>query len=249
MHNVRNTQAHSLFISDLHLCQSRPEIQAQFLGFLRGLARQAQSLFILGDLFEYWAGDDDLSDPFNASIIAGLRELTDAGTALFLVRGNRDFLLLDVFIQAIGGQYLDDPSVLELHGWRVLLGHGDIWCTDDVAYQAFRQQVRNPVWQAQFLSQPLVARKAQIEALRLRSENEKSQKSMAIMDVNSHAIEDVFREYDYPQLLIHGHTHRPAQHLLSIDGHASERWVLGDWYDQGSCLRLDASGCSQVRLN
>jgi len=129
-----------------------------------------------------------------------------------------------------------------------LLGHGDIWCTDDVAYQAFRQQVRDPVWQAQFLSQPLAARKAQIETLRLRSESEKSQKSMAIMDVNSQAIEALFRHFDYPPLMIHGHTHRPAKHLLQVDGHACERWVLGDWYEQGSCLRLDASGCSQVKL-
>lgn len=248
MNTVRNAQAHSLFISDLHLCQSRPSIQAQFLAFLQGTARQAQSLFILGDLFEYWAGDDDLTDPFNSTVVAALLGLTHAGVSLFLIHGNRDFLLSDAFAQATGAQCLDDPSVLELYGRRVLLGHGDIWCTDDVAYQDFRQQVRNPAWQAQFLSQPLAARKAQIETLRLRSESEKSQKSMAIMDVNPQAIEALFRDFDYPPLMIHGHTHRPAKHLLQVDGHACERWVLGDWYEQGSCLRLDVSGCSQVKL-
>lgn len=248
MSTVRNAQAHSLFISDLHLCQSRPLIQAQFFAFLQGSARQAQSLFILGDLFEYWAGDDDLSDPFNSTVISALRELTHAGVSLFLIHGNRDFLLSDAFMQATGAQRLDDPSVLELYGRRVLLGHGDIWCTDDTAYQAFRIQMRDSAWQAQFLSQPLLARKAQIEALRLRSENEKSQKSMMIMDVNAQAIEKLFRDFDYPPLMIHGHTHRPAQHLLQVDGHACERWVLGDWYEQGSCLRLDASGCSQFKL-
>lgn len=248
MSNVGNTQAHSLFISDLHLCQSRPQIQAQFLALLQGSARIAESLFILGDLFEYWAGDDDLSDPFNASVVAALRELTNAGVSLFLIHGNRDFLLSHGFKQATGAQCLNDPSVHELYGQRVLLGHGDIWCTDDVAYQTFRQQVRTPAWQAQFLSQPLAARKAQIEALRLRSESEKSQKSMAIMDVNPKAIEALFREFDYPSRMIHGHTHRPAKHLLKVDGHACERWVLGDWYEQGSCLRLDAQGFSQVKL-
>jgi UDP-2,3-diacylglucosamine hydrolase len=248
MRTVRNEQAYSLFISDLHLCQSRPFIQSQFLAFLKVTARTAHSLFILGDLFEYWAGDDDLSDPFNSCVIAALRELSNAGVALFLIHGNRDFLLSDAFMQATGAQCLDDPCVLELYGRRVLLGHGDIWCTDDVAYQAFRHQVRDLAWQTQFLSQPLAARKAQIEGLRLRSESEKSQKSMATMDVNLQAIEALFRDFDYPILMIHGHTHRPAKHLLQVDGHACERWVLGDWYEQGSCLRLDASGCSQAKL-
>ena len=248
MSSIGNVQAHSLLISDLHLCQSRPAIHQQFIHFLQTSALEAESLYILGDLFEYWAGDDDLPDSFNAGVIAALRELNLAGVTLFLMHGNRDFLLADAFVQATGAQLLNDPSLLELYGQRVLLSHGDLWCTDDVDYQSFRAQVRDPAWKAQFLSLPLAARKAQIEALRLRSEREKSQKSMTIMDVNTQAIEALLRDYDYPTLMIHGHTHRPARHMVKVDGHLCERWVLGDWYEQGSCLRLDVEGCHQVMM-
>lgn len=212
-------------------------------------AAQAEALYILGDLFEYWAGDDDLPDVRHQEIIAALSSLDARGTRLFFMHGNRDFLLADNFAKAANATLLSDPTLLTLYGKQVLLSHGDALCTDDVEYQAFRHQVRDPAWQGQFLSQPLADRKAQIEVLRQRSEQEKSRKAESIMDVNQDAVHALLREHGYPELLIHGHTHRPAKHVVQVDGHVSERWVLGDWYEQGSCLRLDASGCSSQSLN
>lgn len=246
---IGNESGHSLFISDLHLCHSRPEITAQFIGFLQDKATQAESLYILGDLFEYWAGDDDLDDVHHQPIISALHALTASGTRTFFMHGNRDFLIADGFARATGIRLLEDPALLTLHGRQVLLSHGDALCTDDTAYQAFRQQVRDPAWQQTFLAQPLTSRKAQIETMRLRSEQEKSGKAEAIMDVNDDAVASLIRAYDYPELLIHGHTHRPAVHRLHVDGHACQRWVLGDWYEQGSCLRVDATGCSKDSIS
>jgi len=239
---------HSLFISDLHLCSSRPAITRQFTDFLQSIAGKAEALYILGDLFEYWAGDDDVDDPRHAEVIAALAALKPAGTQVFFMHGNRDFLLGQGFARRTGITLLSDPTLLTMYGKRVLLTHSDTLCTDDIAYQAFRQQVRESNWQTEFLSQPLAARKAQIEALRQRSDQEKSQKSESIMDVNTDAVHALLKQHGYPELLIHGHTHRPARHLLEVDGHRSERWVLGDWYEQGSCLRLDAQGCSNQAL-
>lgn len=246
---IGNAHGHSLFISDLHLCASRPAITRQFLDFLDSRANQADALFILGDLFEYWAGDDDLEDPHHGPVAAALRTLTASGTAVYFMHGNRDFLLGDEFAAASGMTLLADPTSLVLYGRRVLLSHGDVLCTDDVRYQAFREQVRHPDWQRQFLAQPLAARKAQIEALRLRSEQEKSHKAEDIMDVNAEAVRDLLRTHDYPELLIHGHTHRPALHEHEVDGHVCQRWVLGDWYEQGSSLRCDSNGCRDQRLD
>ncbi|HEU4709707.1 MAG TPA: UDP-2,3-diacylglucosamine diphosphatase [Methylophilaceae bacterium] len=237
-------ERYSLFISDLHLCRTRPAITHAFLGFLQAAAGRAEALYILGDLFEYWAGDDDLEDASHRGIIAGLSALQKAGTRLFFMHGNRDFLLGENFAKAAGAILLSDPTPLTLYGKRVLLTHGDELCTDDTDYQAFRQQVRNPAWQSTFLAQPLSARKAQIEALRQRSEQEKSHKAASIMDVNAEAVHALLRQYGYPELLIHGHTHRPARHEIEVDGHRCERWVLGDWYEQGSYLRLDTQGLS-----
>lgn len=242
----QKSPAHSLFISDLHLCSSRPAITSQFLAFLHTIAPQAEALYILGDFFEYWAGDDDLAQ--HATIIAALRQLADQGTRIYFMHGNRDFLIGEDFSAAAGLQLLPDPTLLTLYGRRVLLSHGDALCTDDVAYQAFRQQVRTSAWQQQFLQQDLSVRKAQIEALRQRSEQEKSTKQQTIMDVNAEAVAQLLRDYDYPELLIHGHTHRPDSHQLQVDGHDSVRWVLGDWYEQGSCLRMDAQGLSNIAL-
>lgn len=235
---------HSLFISDLHLCYTRPAITQEFLGFLQAAALRAEALYILGDLFEYWAGDDDLGDTSHRDIIANLSALQKAGTRLFFMHGNRDFLLGQSFARTTGATLLRDPILLTLYGKRVLLTHGDELCTDDTDYQAFRQQVRHPAWQNTFLAQPLVMRKAQIEALRQRSEQEKSYKAASIMDVNPEAVRALLRQYDYPELLVHGHTHRPARHEIEVDGHRCERWVLGDWYEQGSCLRFDTHGVS-----
>ena len=235
----------SLLISDLHLCQLRPNISTQFIEFLQNKAIHAENLFILGDLFEYWAGDDDGDDSHHAEIIHALNTLSNTGTRVYFMHGNRDFLVGDDFAKAAGLTLLKDPTLVNLYGKRVLLSHGDGLCTDDIAYQAFRLQVRDINWQKEFTSQPLAARKAYIQHLRVKSEQEKSTKSMEIMDVNADAVAAMLRQFDYPELLIHGHTHRPKQHLLSVDGHACTRWVLGDWYEQGSCLKLDAGGCSQ----
>lgn len=235
--------APTLFISDLHLCASRPHITALLLKFLGSTARGARALYVLGDLFEYWAGDDDLGDLYHQQICSAFRDLADSGTPVALIHGNRDFLLGEQFAHAAGMAILHDPTLIDLYGKRALLSHGDTLCTDDVAYQQFRRQVRDVDWQKQFLAQPLAARKAQIEALRMRSESEKSQKAEAIMDVNAQAVVSLLREYDHPELMIHGHTHRPASHIIEDQGHTTIRWVLADWYEHGSYLRCDAEGC------
>jgi UDP-2,3-diacylglucosamine hydrolase len=237
---------HSLFASDLHLCPSRPAINRIFFEFLRGPATQAEALYLLGELFEYWAGDDD-DTPFNHSILAALRELSDSGVALYLMHGNRDFLLGERFAAAAGAQILPDPSLLDLYGTPTLLLHGDTLCTDDVNYMAFRKKVRDPAYQRQFLAQPLAARKQVIEGLRAENAEEKQQKSEAIMDVAPATVEAVLREHACPRM-IHGHTHRPALHAHKIDGRECERWVLADWYASGSYLVCDSSGCRSVVL-
>lgn len=248
MSSIGYESGHTLFISDLHLCESRPQITEQFVRFIQSHALAADALYILGDLFEYWAGDDDLDDPHHQTIIRALRHLDENGVRCYLMHGNRDFLIGQDFAAAAQLHILPDPSALELYGHRILLSHGDALCTDDVAYQTFRQQVRAPDWQSNFLHQPLAARKSQIEALRMRSEQEKSGKSESIMDVNGVAVEGLMRAYHYPKIFIHGHTHRPAKHLLQVDQRTIERWVLGDWYEQGSCLRVDHTGCSSMAL-
>lgn len=235
-------------ISDLHLSDSRPDINRVFFEFLRGPARQAESLYILGDLFEYWAGDDDLVDPFNESIAAALAEYSRAGPVLRFMHGNRDFLLGGEFAKACGGHLIEDPYTLDLFGTPTLLMHGDTLCTDDIDYQRFRTQVRAPAWQKGFLALPLEQRKRQIEAVRQTSESEKTRKAPEIMDVNPGAVEAALREHAYPRL-IHGHTHRPARHVHRVDGRTCERWVLADWYRTGSYLRCDERGCASVQLH
>ena len=238
----------SLLISDLHLCASRPHITSAFLDFLENIAAQSSALYILGDLFEYWAGDDDILDTHHQTVISAFKRLTDAGVKLYIMHGNRDFLISSEFCQSTGVILLQDPSAMRLYGNTVLLSHGDDLCTDDVEYQKFRLEVRDPHWQQEFLKLPLQVRKNQIEAIRARSEHEKSQKSMQIMDVNQAAINSLLKAYHYPELLIHGHTHRPNEHHIQLDGHTITRWVLGDWYEQGSYLRCDEFGCKAMQL-
>ncbi len=237
----------TLFISDLHLCASRPAITAAFIEFLQNKASKVKSLYILGDLFEYWAGDDDIDDAFHKQIINGFRKLSDAGVKVFLMHGNRDFLIAEDFCQMAGVSLLNDPTMIDMHGKQVLLSHGDDLCTDDIAYQQFRAQVRDKKWQLEFLSQPLQVRKKQIETIRARSEQAKTQKSLEIMDVNAEAVNALLSKYQ-PDLLIHGHTHRPNQHTIKLDGRLITRWVLGDWYEQGSYLACDKHGCRNVAL-
>lgn len=233
---------HSIFISDLHLCPTRPAINALFARFIRDTAPQAEALYILGDFFEYWAGDDDLADPFHAAIARQLARLAQSGTRIYLMHGNRDFLIGADFLRAAGATLLPDPTLIDLYGQATLLMHGDTLCSDDMAYQNFRAQVRSPEWQRTFLTTPLAARKAQIEALRKQSEQAKSTKPAEIMDTNADTVATTLRAHGYPRL-IHGHTHRPARHVHEVDGKRCERWVLPDWYETGGYLRCDAAGC------
>lgn len=235
---------HILFISDLHLTPGRPVPVTLFHRFIAERAPQAQALYILGDFFEAWVGDDELSHPFNHAISLALKSLSELGVALFFLPGNRDFLVGPAFADAAGLTLLADPSVVELFGVPTLLTHGDSFCTDDVAYQDFRRQVRAPAWRLNFLAQPLAQRQALAQALRERSEHAKSNKKPEIMDVNSDAITAALDTCSLPvKRIIHGHTHRPARHAFQHNGQSTERWVLPDWYDSGGYLVCDASGC------
>lgn len=239
--------SHTLFISDLHLSADDPALDAVFLAFLASTAPAADALYILGDLFDYWAGDDDLDDPYIARTVSALRRVSDKGTALWVMGGNRDVLLGEGFARAIGGRLLAEPTLIDLYGSPTLLVHGDAQCTGDVDYQAFRTQVRTPEFQTKFLAQTLADRKAYIENLRRRSEHEKRGKSVALMDVNPDAVAQLLREHGYPRL-IHGHTHRPARHVHEVDGHTCVRWVLSNWEAHPGYLRCDASGCHPASL-
>ena len=239
---------HSLFISDLHLSADHPRGMAAFQHFIATLAPQAEALYILGDLFEYWAGDDDLLDPFHDNVVNALRSLAQHGTSIYLMHGNRDLLMGQELAQACHTTLLDDPTLIDLYGTPTLLSHGDTLCTDDAEYQRYRTQVHGADFQRQFLAKPLAERKDYIAQLRARSMAEKQNKDSAIMDVNGAAVAALLREHAYPRL-IHGHTHRPNRHEHFVDGHRCERWVLGDWYQQGSALRCDARGCRPINLD
>ena len=232
----------TLFVSDLHLDPARPEITRLFAEFLDGEARSADALYILGDLFEAWVGDDDPSE-IGASVADRLAALAASGVPVYFMHGNRDFLLGADYARRAGMVLLEDPTVVDLHGRRALLMHGDTLCTDDDAYQAFRAEVRAPEWRQAFLSLPLSRRKQRIEALRRESEAEKRVKPLDIMDVNPGAVLRALTFHRCPRL-IHGHTHRPARHRLIADGVPSERWVLPDWDATGGYLSCDAAGCS-----
>lgn len=238
---------HTLFISDLHLSADHPHSMAAFQRFMATLAPQAEALYILGDLFEYWAGDDDMHDPFHAGVIGALHDLATRGIKVYLMHGNRDLLMGEKFAQACQASLLPDPTLLDLYGTATLISHGDKLCTDDVEYQRFRTQVHSADFQRNFLAQPLAERKAYIELLRQQSTTAKQSKDAAIMDVNAAAVAALLREYHYPRL-IHGHTHRPKRHEHSVDGNKCERWVLSDWDQKPSALRCDAQGCSVVEI-
>jgi len=229
-----------LFVADLHLADERPQATAAFFEFLSGPAQQAGSVFILGDLFEYWLGDDDVDSTFNRSVCSALSATVAAGTAIYFMSGNRDLLAGKGFAQASGVQLLADMASIRLETRTFLLSHGDALCTDDHEYQAFRQQARNREWQAKFLAQPLAARRVFIEKLRDQSETTKREKRAEIMDVNTDAVISLLRSNNYPTL-IHGHTHRSARHTYLIDGHRCERYVLPDWRDHAVWLAFDGS--------
>lgn len=232
----------TLFISDLHLDAARPDITDQFLAFLDTEARHAEALYILGDLFEAWVGDDD-PEPEKRRVVDALAALASGGPRSFFMRGNRDFLTGPSFASRARVRILPDPGVVELYGRRVLLMHGDTLCTDDTGYQDFRRTVRDPAWQQQFLAQPLSRRLAMAAQARDASRRHTGAAAPAIMDVNEQAVVAALRTAGV-DTLIHGHTHRPGVHTHDVDGREATRIVLGDWYEQGSVLRWNRTGYS-----
>jgi len=232
----------ALFISDLHLDAARPHIVELFTRFVAGDARRAESLYILGDLFESWIGDDDDS-PLAQQVRQSLYALKQSGVPIFFMHGNRDFLLGQEYAQRAGMTLLNDPTVVEFGGERTLLMHGDTLCTDDAAYQEFRAVVRNPDWQKQFRARSLSERHAFAAQARAESVKHTAGAKPEIMDVNQAAVLAAMRKHGV-RTLIHGHTHRPATHRFELDGQGAERIVLGDWYEQSSVLtwpRLSAA--------
>jgi UDP-2,3-diacylglucosamine hydrolase len=235
----------ALFISDLHLAGERPETNEQFFRFLDEEAARADALYVLGDLFEYWAGDDELQDPAGdplaAEVARAFRRLVDAGVPIHFMHGNRDFLASGGFLRASGAQFLQDPSVLTIGRAPVALLHGDTLCTDDKAYQAWRLKARSADFQRDFLARPLAERHRLIGGMREESRQVTAATPAEIMDVNADAVRDAFRQLRVRRM-VHGHTHRPARHELEVDGRRCERWVLPDWYGPGGYLALDDVG-------
>jgi UDP-2,3-diacylglucosamine hydrolase len=233
-----------LFVSDLHLDASAPEGIAQFIQFLESDARNAAALYILGDLFEVWVGDDD-PEPSRGTVCQALLRFTQSGTPCFVLRGNRDFLLGAGFEQRTGCQLLPDPVLLERGDLRVFITHGDPLCTADHSYQEFRTLVRNPGWQATYLKLPLATRRAMAEAARRGSKAHTERQHEQIMDVHPHAVAAAFR-VSGTKLMIHGHTHRPAVHVQETAAGQLQRIVLGDWYGNGSYLALHPDGRYEI---
>jgi UDP-2,3-diacylglucosamine hydrolase len=225
-----------VFISDLHLTQERPHTVQRFLRLVEEVGSKGRELVILGDLFEYWAGDEEAAEGIGAVVSGALRSLTRGGTPLYVMHGNRDGLLGDGFARATGAVFLADPCRAALGGVATLLAHGDAYCTLDTAYQAFRRRARDPFWQRLFLALPLAARRALMGQVRRLSEGGKKTMAAQIMDVTPEAIEQALRSAGLRRM-IHGHTHRPAVHRLDLDGQTAERWVLSDWDFEAEPLR------------
>ncbi len=246
MHPIPQRQ--TFFISDLHLAGERLEINTLFFQFLENIAIKAESLYILGDLFDYWLGDDQLDhDPLARQIADALKILAQRGVNVFFMSGNRDFLIGQRFAHEAGLVILTDPTIINLYGQQILLMHGDTLCTDDVMYQKFRVQTRNTDWINATLASPYEARQQLAQSIRDQSDSAKSQKAEEIMDVAEAAVQQAFREYRYP-VLIHGHTHRPATHQYVVDGHECERWVLADWHGRGEYLEVSELGLKRVGI-
>ena len=236
------------FIADLHLDNSRPHITQLFIEFLDSIKLKADELYILGDLFEYWIGDDVLDLQPKAcpntvklmqTVVRQLKMLADSGIKIFIGHGNRDFLIGDQFIQAVGASLLDEMTVIDLYGTPTLIMHGDTLCTDDIEYQQLRVILRNPQWQADFLSKSIQDRIKEADNLRKISQKQTKDKQADSLDVNQQQVEKTMREFNVNQL-IHGHTHRPATHEFLLDDMPAKRIVLGDWYQQSSCLIINS---------
>ena len=238
------------FISDLHLRAERPDLTDRFAAFLADTAAaKVEALFILGDLFEYWIGDDDLADPFNARVCAALLQLADSGTDIYFIAGNRDFLIGETFAAAAGVTLLDEIEKVGAGDTAILLMHGDTVCTDDLPYQEFRRMVRSPDWQSTFLARPLVERRAEVESLRRRSAEAMQGKTAAIMDTNLDAIRTALAAHGCTRL-IHGHTHRPGHEVIQLASSSGERWVLSDWdTGRGDALEISAAGVRRIDLS
>jgi len=235
-----------LFISDLHLDPARPGSIESFVAFMQGEARRADTLYILGDLFEAWIGDDD-DDPGLSPIIEAISDLTRSGTACRFMHGNRDFLVGEELCARTGMTLLDEFERISLFVEPVLLTHGDLLCSDDVRYLELRGQLRDPKWQREFLAKTLTARRGIAADLRQLSQTEMAAKAESIMDVNLDTVHEIMRQHDV-RMLVHGHTHRPAFHRFELGGEPATRIVLGDWYGPGSFLRWDRSGPQAVAL-
>ena len=223
-----------LFISDIHLSFDKPKITRHFIHFLRTKARDSNAVFILGDLFDAWVGDDDFTAP-NAQIRSELKQLTDSGVEVYLLRGNRDFLIGERFARGTGVILLDDYAVIELENERTLLTHGDLLCSDDLPYQAFRAKSRSPEWQQNVLSKPLWLRLCVARWYRLRSFFHKQKKSNYVMDVNQSTVEKLMQQHQCTRL-IHGHTHRPFLHEFKLNDKKAQRFVLSDWTNVGGTV-------------
>lgn len=235
----------ALFFSDVHLSAADPATATLLSHFLvRNAKKRPEAIYILGDLFEYWAGDDDLADPFNARIAGELRALHTAGIGLYFLHGNRDLLIGAHFAAAAGVVILPDPARVEIGGRALLISHGDALCTDDLAYQNFRRMVRAPEWQREFLARPLAERHALIGDMRSASESAKRAKPEDIMDVNRAAVKELMTESRLP-ILVHGHTHRPARHRVELEGVVAERWVLSDWDAEATPVRGGGLWCDE----
>ncbi|MBC9251440.1 UDP-2,3-diacylglucosamine diphosphatase [Pseudomonas alcaligenes] len=233
-----------LLISDLHLEEQRPDITRAFVHFLQTRAPQAEALYILGDFFEAWIGDDGMT-PFQHEIAAALRQLSDSGTRIFLMHGNRDFLIGRAFCREAGCTLLQDPSIVQLGGEPVLLMHGDSLCTLDVGYMKLRRLLRNPLSLFILRNLPLATRHKLARKLRSESRAQTSMKAREIIDVTPDEVPRIMAEFGV-RTLIHGHTHRPATHELQVDGRDARRIVLGDWDRQGWALQIDESGFQQA---
>nr|WP_314520415.1 UDP-2,3-diacylglucosamine diphosphatase [uncultured Lelliottia sp.] len=234
----------TLFIADLHLQTEEPAITAGFLRFLQGEARSADALYILGDLFEAWIGDDD-PNPLHREIAAAIKALVDSGVPCFFIHGNRDFLIGKRFARESGMTLLPEEQVLDLYGRKVLIMHGDTLCTDDTGYLAFRAKVHTPWIQTLFLALPLFIRNRIAAKMRAGSKAANSSKSLSIMDVNPQAVIEVMEKHRV-QWLIHGHTHRPDVHTLSANGEPAHRVVLGAWHTEGSMVKVTPNGIELI---
>jgi UDP-2,3-diacylglucosamine hydrolase len=230
----------TLFISDLHLEANRPDIGTQFLEFLGADATEAEALYILGDLFEAWVGDDDPNEHY-LTIKTALRQLVDSGVPVYFMHGNRDFMIGNDFADETGVKILSDPYPVNLHGHKALLSHGDALCTDDVQYQQIRKMTRDPAWQAVMRAKPLEERLHIAADARQQSLERTSTLAMQIMDVNDAAVKNIISEHAV-DILVHGHTHRPNVHTVDLGHRKAQRVVLGDWYTQGSVIRWDSHG-------